>query len=52
MHMTPNPIDPRKKREAARESKRQADKVARMAKLNNAMLLIGSLLLLALFLLR
>jgi hypothetical protein len=51
MHMTPNPIDPRKKREPARESKRQADKVARMAKLNNAMLLIGTLLL-ALILLR
>jgi hypothetical protein len=51
MHMTPNPIDPRKKRDAARESKRQADKVARMAKLNNAMLLIGTLLL-ALILLR
>jgi hypothetical protein len=47
MHSTPNPIDPRAKREAAR----RAAQVARMAKFNNAALLIG-VLLLALLLLR
>jgi hypothetical protein len=47
MHMTPNPIDPRLKREAAKK----AAQIARMKKLNNTFAIIG-LLLLALLLLR